>query len=259
LCSQSPPDIPLPSGWDRNVKSAVLHAIALAQYAIVAARGWAANSIDARVRPAADNHRFEQKAQLLREELRIRDARMAKIDPRRRPYYPPAERMAIIELKAARASAGFVGFAPCVRRWNWRELRKVTIRWRQSTRRKSLVQIQYGPFSRVHRLHPAVRARQRRSWLLRLLLCEAAFRSPRHLAPDAASHSLDLHRADRGCFAALRSPRHPAPGAASPFSKCRVPRRGPRKSLTHPRDEEKLSLDAPGRSWDVCHGEVSVK
>jgi hypothetical protein len=40
---------------------------------------------------------------LLREELRIKDARIAKIDPRRRPYYPAAERMAILELKAARA------------------------------------------------------------------------------------------------------------------------------------------------------------
>jgi len=27
---------------------------------------------------------------------------MAKVDPRRRPYYPPTERMAILELKAAR-------------------------------------------------------------------------------------------------------------------------------------------------------------
>jgi hypothetical protein len=39
---------------------------------------------------------------LLREELRIKDTRIAKIDPRRRPYYPPTERMAILELKAAR-------------------------------------------------------------------------------------------------------------------------------------------------------------
>ena len=36
------------------------------------------------------------------EEIRIKDARMAQIDPRRRPHYPPVERMAILELKAAR-------------------------------------------------------------------------------------------------------------------------------------------------------------
>jgi hypothetical protein len=40
--------------------------------------------------------------QALREELRIKDARLAKIDPRRRPYYPPVERMAVLALKAAR-------------------------------------------------------------------------------------------------------------------------------------------------------------
>jgi hypothetical protein len=49
------PDIPLPSGWAKNVKSAIMHVISLAQYAIAASRGWAANSINARVRLAADN------------------------------------------------------------------------------------------------------------------------------------------------------------------------------------------------------------
>jgi len=44
------PDIPLPSGWATNVRFAVLHVISLAHYAIAAARGWAANSIGARVR-----------------------------------------------------------------------------------------------------------------------------------------------------------------------------------------------------------------
>ena len=99
---QTLPDIPLPSGWAKNVKSAVLHVVSLAHYAIVAARGWAANSINARVRLAADNDRLNQDSQLLREELRIKDVRMAKLDPRHRPYYPPTERMAILELKAAR-------------------------------------------------------------------------------------------------------------------------------------------------------------
>jgi len=102
LCDQSLADTPLPSAWDKNVKSAVLHVISLAYYAIAAARGWAANSINARVRLASDNDQLKQKIQLFREEIRIKDARMAKIDPRRRPYYPPVERMAILELKAAR-------------------------------------------------------------------------------------------------------------------------------------------------------------
>ncbi len=103
MSDHSPPDVPLPSGWAKNVKSAVLHVISMAHYAIACARGWAANSINARVRLAADNDQPKQEVQLLREETRIKDARMAKIDPQRRPYYPPAERMAILELKAARA------------------------------------------------------------------------------------------------------------------------------------------------------------
>jgi hypothetical protein len=71
LPDQALPDIPLPSGWARNVRSAVLHVISLAHYAIVAARGWAANSINARVRLTAENDQLKQETLLLREELRI--------------------------------------------------------------------------------------------------------------------------------------------------------------------------------------------
>ena len=56
---QTSPDVPLPSGWAQNVKSAVLHVISLAHFAIVAARGWAANSINARVRLSSDNDRLK--------------------------------------------------------------------------------------------------------------------------------------------------------------------------------------------------------
>ena len=52
---------------------------------------------------AAENERLKQETELLREEIRIKDVRMARIDPRRRPYYRPTDRMAILELKAARA------------------------------------------------------------------------------------------------------------------------------------------------------------
>ena len=58
---QSPPSLPVPSGWPKNVKSAVLHVISLAHYAIVAARGWAANSLNARVRLTAENDQVKQK------------------------------------------------------------------------------------------------------------------------------------------------------------------------------------------------------
>ena len=96
------PDLPVPSGWAKTVKSAILHVISLAHFAIVAARGWAADSLNARVRLSGDNDQLNQEVQLLREELRIKNARLAKIDPRHRPHYGATERMAILELKAAR-------------------------------------------------------------------------------------------------------------------------------------------------------------
>jgi hypothetical protein len=92
----------LPKGWQDFVKSAVLHAIALAHYAIVYARAWAADSINARVRLAAESDRLHEACALLREELRIKDTRIAQIAPQRRPHYGPYERMAILELRAAR-------------------------------------------------------------------------------------------------------------------------------------------------------------
>jgi hypothetical protein len=45
LAKPQTPRIQLPKGWQGCVKSAVLYAIALAHYAIVYARAWAADSI----------------------------------------------------------------------------------------------------------------------------------------------------------------------------------------------------------------------
>ena len=101
--SQETPNIPLPKGWTKQVRSAVLHVISLAQYAAAYTRGWAADSTNARVRLKAEWDRANQELLLLREEIRIKDARLARIDPHRRPHYPPTERMAILQLKAARA------------------------------------------------------------------------------------------------------------------------------------------------------------
>jgi hypothetical protein len=49
LANPQPLRIHLPKGWQDGVKSAVLHAIALAHYAIVCARASATDSINARV------------------------------------------------------------------------------------------------------------------------------------------------------------------------------------------------------------------
>ncbi len=67
--------------------------------------------------------RLEQEVALLREEIRIKDARMAQIDPQRRPHYPPTERMAILELRAARswsleqAAKAFLVMAETIGSW----------------------------------------------------------------------------------------------------------------------------------------------
>jgi len=102
FATPQPPRIHLPKGWQGCVKLAVLHTIALAHYTIVYARAWAADSINARVRLAAENDRHQEECALLREELRIKNARIAQIVPQRRPHYGALERMAILELRAAR-------------------------------------------------------------------------------------------------------------------------------------------------------------
>ena len=99
---QAHPQIPLPRNWPSHMKSAVLHTISLAHFSIVHARGMATGHIHRRVRLAAQNERLREECELLREEIRIKDARMDRITPHRRPRYGPFERMAILELRAAR-------------------------------------------------------------------------------------------------------------------------------------------------------------
>ena len=67
-------------------------------------RGEAAssNSSNQRVRLKAELDRAQEQIALLEEEIRIKDARMARIPASHRPRYPPCERMAILELRAAR-------------------------------------------------------------------------------------------------------------------------------------------------------------
>ena len=92
----------LPKGWPGHVQTSMLNAISMARYSIVNARGWSANSPSAVVRLKAENDRQKEEIALLREEMRIKDARTARIDPHHRPQYPPCERMAILALKTAR-------------------------------------------------------------------------------------------------------------------------------------------------------------
>lgn len=82
---------PLPSCWPRVVRVAIVHALSLARVALTTAPDRVALSV-----------RLEQEVALLREELRIKDARMERVPPRHRPHYPAVERLAILELRAAR-------------------------------------------------------------------------------------------------------------------------------------------------------------
>ena len=99
-------DVPLPRDWPARVKSAILQVISLANLAIFYSRSWAANSVNARVRLQAKLEQSRNDVSLLQEEIRIKDARMAHLDAHRRlhrrPHYRPMERLAILELKAAR-------------------------------------------------------------------------------------------------------------------------------------------------------------
>ncbi len=100
MAAKKPPTIPLPKSWTKHVRAAMLHMISLAQYATAYTRSWAADSTNGRLWIKAENDRSQQELLLLREEMRIKDARMAQISPHRRPYYPPTKRMAILELRA---------------------------------------------------------------------------------------------------------------------------------------------------------------
>ncbi len=86
-------EIPLPTNWASGVKAGVLHAISLAHLVIIYARGWAANSCNARIRLAAELKEAKDEISRLQEEIRIKDSRMVKIDPRCRPHYPATDRI----------------------------------------------------------------------------------------------------------------------------------------------------------------------
>ena len=96
------PAIPLPPSWPDHVKSAFLNALGMAHMGMACVRGWCANSPVTEVGLRGEDERLRSEVELLREELRIKDARMARVSARRRPRYAPADRLAILELKACR-------------------------------------------------------------------------------------------------------------------------------------------------------------
>jgi putative transposase len=95
-------NVQLPKSWPATVRSAMLHVVSLARYAAVYTRSWAAESPNARVRFRSERDRSLEDAALVREEMRIKDTRMASVEPHRRPQYDPRQRLAILEVRAAR-------------------------------------------------------------------------------------------------------------------------------------------------------------
>jgi len=74
--------VPLPKGWPRQVRSAVIRTICLARFALTVACGRVAKALDARVRLQQDNERLRCELNLLHEESRIKDAYAASNSPR---------------------------------------------------------------------------------------------------------------------------------------------------------------------------------
>ena len=103
--AEKAPSIPLPTGWPKHVKSGVLHAIALAQVALTAARAGSAKKRGTVARLRAKLEAANQQISLLEEELRLKDLRMGRVTPRRRPHYRGTERMAILDLSTTAQNA----------------------------------------------------------------------------------------------------------------------------------------------------------
>lgn len=97
------PPLSLSRHWPIHIRSAMMSVVSLAHAALTHSRSYAVNSPIERVRIAEDRDRFQNETSLLKEELRIKDARMSRIDPKHRPYYTCVERLQILELRAARA------------------------------------------------------------------------------------------------------------------------------------------------------------
>lgn len=63
-CSET--DVPLPRGWTKRVKSALIHAMSLAATALTLARGQVSRSRSSRQQFAADLYRMETEVALLK-------------------------------------------------------------------------------------------------------------------------------------------------------------------------------------------------
>jgi putative transposase len=100
--SAATPHLAVAKHWTRSIQAALVHVMSLAHYALVHTRSWAVNSSNDRARLSAKKDQLDQEIRLLREEIRIKNERLARIPASQRPHYRPTERLAILELRALR-------------------------------------------------------------------------------------------------------------------------------------------------------------
>ena len=92
--------VPLPRDWKRRIRSAWLCAVGLERLALAEVRAGFDQSSDPRTRLVAELDALREAFALQAEELRICRARLECLPPQQRPHYPPAERLAILLLRA---------------------------------------------------------------------------------------------------------------------------------------------------------------
>jgi len=95
------PKIPLPKGWSELTLLAVLHVISLARIVVLNASNWPGPEAEG-LRLRVENDRLKSEVALLQREIEIKDARFARLEPKRRPHYQPQERLEILIIQAAR-------------------------------------------------------------------------------------------------------------------------------------------------------------
>ena len=92
----------LPKQWPKFARAAVLHVVSLASTAMTLARARLLEKVGEASVQEDDLAALQDEISLLQEEIRIKDDRMARLVPCRRPHYQPMSRMAILELRARR-------------------------------------------------------------------------------------------------------------------------------------------------------------
>ncbi len=98
--------IPIPKGWNKRVQSAILQAISLGRHCFVSIAARMANSPNAVDRIVAENEHLKHEVESLRVELRLKDARMARLPSQRRPHYSSTERLSILQQPSAPITFG---------------------------------------------------------------------------------------------------------------------------------------------------------